>query len=153
MSSKVKGDGSDDLLELLKDDPYSCVHNKQGRVWWYFLLSSVFSLIACVLLVLGWRCLSYLTESCCRRRRSNKAILLPKSASEISKSPGNQGGALSPGSQKPGSPSTSAAGPPAVVGQQEIGWTSEAKDWAGQLISGQTSTGRVLVSCDCYSFA
>ena len=24
---------------------------------------------------------------------------------------------------------------------------SEAKDWAGELISGQTGTGRILVSC------
>lgn len=28
----------------------------------------------------------------------------------------------------------------------EIGWMTEAKDWAGELISGQTTTGRILVS-------
>lgn len=28
----------------------------------------------------------------------------------------------------------------------EIGWVTEAKDWAGELISGQTTTGRILVS-------
>ncbi|KAI0210709.1 Calcium-activated potassium channel slowpoke [Lamellibrachia satsuma] len=27
----------------------------------------------------------------------------------------------------------------------EIGWVTEAKDWAGELISGQTTTGRILV--------
>lgn len=29
---------------------------------------------------------------------------------------------------------------------EEIGWVTEAKDWAGELISGQTTTGRILVS-------
>ena len=28
----------------------------------------------------------------------------------------------------------------------EIGWMTEAKDWAGELILGQTTTGRILVS-------
>lgn len=28
----------------------------------------------------------------------------------------------------------------------EVGWVTEAKDWAGELISGQTTTGRILVS-------
>lgn len=28
----------------------------------------------------------------------------------------------------------------------EIGYITEAKDWAGELISGQTTTGRILVS-------
>lgn len=27
----------------------------------------------------------------------------------------------------------------------EVGWMTEAKDWAGELISGQTTTGRILV--------
>ena len=29
----------------------------------------------------------------------------------------------------------------------QIGWITEAKDWAGELISGQTKTGKILVSC------
>ena len=29
----------------------------------------------------------------------------------------------------------------------QVGWATEAKDWAGELISGQTTTGRILVSC------
>ena len=28
---------------------------------------------------------------------------------------------------------------------QNVGWMTEAKDWAGELISGQTTTGRILV--------
>jgi len=27
----------------------------------------------------------------------------------------------------------------------QIGWATEAKDWAGELISGQSTTGRILV--------
>ncbi|XP_055355099.1 calcium-activated potassium channel slowpoke-like isoform X2 [Paramacrobiotus metropolitanus] len=142
--SKVKGDGPDDLLEMLKDDPYSCVHNQQGRVWWYFLLSSVFSLIACVLLVLGWRCLSYLAEICCRgRKKKPPALADPVAAGYVKAPQGKEPTSPGDGSTKgspTGGPTKEAAPPPA-----EIGWSSEAKDWAGQLISGQTSTGRVLV--------
>jgi len=28
----------------------------------------------------------------------------------------------------------------------DLGWMTEAKDWAGELISGQSTTGRILVS-------
>ena len=28
----------------------------------------------------------------------------------------------------------------------QVGWVTEAKDWSGELISGQTTTGRILVS-------
>ena len=43
------------------------------------------------------------------------------------------------------SPSASAAGAKKRA-EAEIGWVTEAKDWAGELISGQTTTGRILVS-------
>jgi potassium large conductance calcium-activated channel subfamily M alpha protein 1 len=33
----------------------------------------------------------------------------------------------------------------AKTSDPEIGWMTEAKDWAGELISGQTTTGRILV--------
>lgn len=31
-------------------------------------------------------------------------------------------------------------------GEVQVGWVTEAKDWSGELISGQTTTGRILVS-------
>lgn len=43
-----------------------------------------------------------------------------------------------------GTPTKGAGGKP----DAEIGWVTEAKDWAGELISGQTTTGRILVSQD-----
>lgn len=39
------------------------------------------------------------------------------------------------------------AGPAKQVEEVQIGWVTEAKDWAGELISGQSMTGRILVSC------
>ena len=36
--------------------------------------------------------------------------------------------------------------PDATGGGQDGDFMSEAKDWAGELISGQTGTGRILVS-------
>lgn len=35
--------------------------------------------------------------------------------------------------------------PQPVITSGELGWMNEAKDWAGELISGQTTTGRILV--------
>lgn len=42
---------------------------------------------------------------------------------------------------------TTAGGPVKQVEEVQIGWMTEAKDWAGELISGQSMTGRILVSC------
>lgn len=36
-------------------------------------------------------------------------------------------------------------GLPKIEEDVHVGWMTEAKDWAGELISGQTKTGRVLV--------
>ena len=35
---------------------------------------------------------------------------------------------------------------PEPLPDAEVGWVTEAKDWAGELISGQTTTGRILVN-------
>lgn len=35
--------------------------------------------------------------------------------------------------------------PPTAKPDAQIGWMTEAKDWAGELISGQSATGRILV--------
>lgn len=34
---------------------------------------------------------------------------------------------------------------PAAQEEVQVGWMTEAKDWAGELISGQSTTGRILV--------
>ncbi len=87
-----------------------------NRHWYAFLCSSLITFFVGLLLVLSWRIFAWL---CCQR----KAAVVKQGSP--SKPPGQGGG----------------AGPDA-----EIGWVTEAKDWAGELISGQTTTGRILVS-------
>jgi len=84
--------------------------------WYAFLCSSLITFFSGLLLVLSWRILSWLF---CQQ---TVTTVLSKS------SPGGRGF----GDDR------SANG--------EVGWVTEAKDWAGELISGQTTTGRILVS-------
>lgn len=85
------------------------------RKWWCFLLSSIFTFLAGLLVVLLWRAFAFL---CCRKEPE-----------------------LSPNDPKQKEQKTNRQG------KQEFEGTfmTEAKDWAGELISGQTTTGRILV--------
>ncbi|XP_014244789.1 calcium-activated potassium channel slowpoke isoform X7 [Cimex lectularius] len=87
----------------------------QERKWWCFLLSSIFTFLAGLLIVLLWRVLAFLF---CRKEPD-----------------------LSPNDPKQKEQKA------ARQGKQEFEGTfmTEAKDWAGELISGQTTTGRILV--------
>jgi potassium large conductance calcium-activated channel subfamily M alpha member 1 len=87
----------------------------QVRKWWCFLLSSIFTFLAGLLIVLLWRAFAFI---CCRKEPE-----------------------LSPNDPKQKEQK-------ANRGKQEFEGTfmTEAKDWAGELISGQTTTGRILVS-------
>ncbi|XP_022118110.2 calcium-activated potassium channel slowpoke isoform X19 [Pieris rapae] len=85
------------------------------RKWWCFLLSSIFTFLAGLLVVLLCRACAFV---CCRREPE-----------------------LSPNDPKLKEQKA------ARQGKQEFEGTfmTEAKDWAGELISGQTTTGRILV--------
>ncbi|XP_063912708.1 calcium-activated potassium channel slowpoke isoform X1 [Zophobas morio] len=85
------------------------------RKYWCFLLSSIFTFLAGLLIVLVWRLFAFL---CCRK--------------EVQYGPNDP-------KQKEQKQ--------ARQGKQEFEGTfmTEAKDWAGELISGQTTTGRILV--------
>ncbi|XP_047503086.1 calcium-activated potassium channel slowpoke isoform X6 [Pieris napi] len=85
------------------------------RKWWCFLLSSIVTFIAGLLVVLLCRLCAFV---CCRREPE-----------------------LSPNDPKLKEQKA------ARQGKQEFEGTfmTEAKDWAGELISGQTTTGRILV--------
>ena len=96
-------------MECLKD-----------RKWWCFLLSSIFTFLAGLLIVLLWRALSIV---CCRKDASP----------EYSQSDLKQQQAQLP---KP---------PRQAKEEFEGTFVTDAKDWAGELISGQTTTGRILV--------
>ncbi len=90
----------------------------QDRHWYAFLCSSLITFFVGLLLVLSWRIFAWL---CCSSKTPTAAA-------------------------KPDSPAKGAAGGVAKQPDAEIGWVTEAKDWAGELISGQTTTGRILVS-------
>lgn len=97
-------------LPILEDDCLSV------RKWWCFLLSSIVTFIAGLLVVLLWRGAAYV---CCRKEPE----LAPNDPKQKEQKAARQG-------------------------KQEFEGTfmTEAKDWAGELISGQTTTGRILVS-------
>lgn len=87
----------------------------KGRKWWCFLLSSIFTFLAGLLVVLLWRAFAFV---CCRKEPE----LSPNDPKQKEQKANRQG-------------------------KQEFEGTfmTEAKDWAGELISGQTTTGRILV--------
>lgn len=88
----------------------------KGRKWWCFLLSSIFTFIAGLSIVLLFRLFAFI---CCRKEPE----LAPNDPKQKEQKANRQG-------------------------KQEFEGTfmTEAKDWAGELISGQTTTGRILVS-------
>lgn len=89
------------------------------RKWWCFLLSSIFTFLAGLLIVLLWRAFAFL---CCRKEPE-----------------------FAPNDPKQKEQKTSRQGK-----EFEGTFMTEAKDWAGELISGQTTTGRILVSFSFY---
>nr|QNT38217.1 KCa [Astacus leptodactylus] len=93
------------------------------RKWWCFLLSSIFTFLAGIFIVLIWRVFSFL---CCRNRDPSEY----QKQQEKDKLLAQQG--KPPGQPKP-------------KNLMEGNFVTEAKDWAGELISGQTTTGRILV--------
>ncbi|XP_060801710.1 calcium-activated potassium channel slowpoke isoform X2 [Amyelois transitella] len=85
------------------------------RKWWCFLLSSIFTFLAGLLVVVVWRACAFV---CCRKEPE----LAPNDPKQKEQKAARQS-------------------------KQEFEGTfmTEAKDWAGELISGQTTTGRILV--------
>lgn len=114
----------------------------EDRKWWAFMLSSIFTFIAGIFIILIFRAFAFLCSG--------------PTASDAGGQPGGQQSQHShhmplangqkksfgpAAAQHPGKPSPFGEQPP----PQELGWMTEAKDWAGELISGQSTTGRILV--------
>ncbi|XP_022242664.1 calcium-activated potassium channel slowpoke-like [Limulus polyphemus] len=95
------------------------------RKWWCFLLSSIFTFLFGLIIILLWRAFAFL---CCRKEESGSS---------------SQGSTIKHQKQ----PQGPLPGQPVDKSHHatEIGFMTEAKDWAGELISGQTTTGRILV--------
>ncbi|XP_046455242.1 calcium-activated potassium channel slowpoke-like isoform X14 [Daphnia pulex] len=90
----------------------------KDRKWWCFLLSSIFTFLAGLTIVLIWRGLSMI---CCRKDASPEYSQSDLKQQNLPK-------------------------PPRQAKEEFEGtFVTDAKDWAGELISGQTTTGRILV--------
>ncbi|XP_070187929.1 calcium-activated potassium channel slowpoke-like isoform X2 [Littorina saxatilis] len=101
---------------------------QQGRYWYAFLASSLIFFGAGLIVILIYRLIAWF---CCRKKKNVQVSY--KSAAKQSPSEPPPAGPGRPGSFLNKTP------------DPEIGWMTEAKDWAGELISGQTTTGRILV--------
>ncbi|CAL1293388.1 unnamed protein product [Larinioides sclopetarius] len=91
------------------------------RKWWCFLLSSIITCLVGIFIILLWRACAFI---CCR---------------------GSTVSASSQAASKTKVPTESGKGGNSGKEVAEIGFMTEAKDWAGELISGQSTTGRILV--------
>ena len=109
-----------------------CTNDRQ---WYAFLCSSLITFFAGLFLVLLGRVVSWVL--CCGRW------------SGTSGAGGGGGGAgavrLVTASDDSRRASRGDAAAVVVDDGAQIGWATEAKDWAGELISGQSTTGRILV--------
>ena len=111
------------------------------RKWWYFFLSSVFTFLAGLAIVLIWRALAFV---CCRKDPPSD-YLAPGLGVDRKNVVLKWDGMMDVGQL----PASGAAGQrPGRQPKQAFEGTfmTEAKDWAGELISGQTTTGRILVN-------
>ncbi|XP_076459615.1 calcium-activated potassium channel slowpoke-like isoform X2 [Babylonia areolata] len=113
----------------------------QERHWYAFLASSLIFFSAGLVIILIYRLIAWF---CCRKKKNVQVT--NKNA------PGKQTAAPSPDQAAGGGGGGGAGDPQGRPGSflnktpdPEIGWMTEAKDWAGELISGQTTTGRILV--------
>uniref|UniRef100_A0A915CDV4 BK channel n=1 Tax=Parascaris univalens TaxID=6257 RepID=A0A915CDV4_PARUN len=99
----------------MTDEERKCL---EERKYWCFLLSSIVTFCVSMLLVVMWRIITHLF---CQRRDRDELDAIPEQLeNEV------DGIALK-------------------QEEVQIGWMTEAKDWAGELISGQSMTGRILV--------
>ncbi|VDM56793.1 unnamed protein product [Angiostrongylus costaricensis] len=113
------------FMEMTEEDR-KCL---EERKYWCFMLSSIVTFCVSMLLVVTWRIVTHLF--CQRRERDDDIVAVPTI----------QVGLNSKHS------ATKAEFDSMALKQEEkhLGWMTEAKDWAGELISGQSLTGRFLV--------
>uniref|UniRef100_A0A0R3RMY6 Col_cuticle_N domain-containing protein n=1 Tax=Elaeophora elaphi TaxID=1147741 RepID=A0A0R3RMY6_9BILA len=109
-------------FQEMTDDERKCLDE---RKYWCFLLSSIVTFCVSMLLVVIWRIVAHIF--CQRRERDEIDAVYEQDEGKHELLKGDLDGM--------------------AVKQEEvqIGWMTEAKDWAGELISGQSMTGRILV--------
>ncbi|KAL3982935.1 Calcium-activated BK potassium channel alpha subunit family protein [Acanthocheilonema viteae] len=109
-------------FQEMTDDERKCLDE---RKYWCFLLSSIVTFCVSMLLVVIWRIIAHIF--CQRRERDEIDAVFDQDEGKHELLKGDLDGI--------------------AIKQEEvqIGWMTEAKDWAGELISGQSMTGRILV--------
>ncbi|XP_050390597.1 calcium-activated potassium channel slowpoke isoform X2 [Patella vulgata] len=110
--------------------PYSTEECLKERYWYAFLTSSLVTFMFGFVIIVSYR---IIVLAFCRKKKnqiSYRAAHTGTGSHKLSPNVG-PGGTSNPLFVKSADP--------------EIGWMTEAKDWAGELISGQTTTGRILV--------
>lgn len=99
------------------------------RKWKYFLLSSLITFGAGLVVIIVYRLFMFI---CCRKRAlARKSLMITPKPVVHKEKDSTKDDRKNSGFFKNHDP--------------EVGWLTEAKDWAGELISGQTTTGRILV--------
>lgn len=112
----------------------------QKRYWYYFLASSLIVFFAGIAFILIYRLIVWL---CCLVSSPPHGAS-PKVANHpgtVNPPPPKRKGSTSNINSTATNTNTTLQKAP----DSEIGYITEAKDWAGELISGQTTTGRILV--------
>ncbi|CAJ0939362.1 unnamed protein product, partial [Mesorhabditis belari] len=112
------------FMEMSEEDR-KCL---EERKYWCFMLSSIVTFCVSMLLVVTWRIVTHLF--CQRRDRDEvepvaEAVPLQVNGKHVAK--------------------TDLEAVNLKQEERNLGWMTEAKDWAGELISGQSLTGRFLV--------
>lgn len=140
---------------------FPIVHKEQkeclmNRKWWAFMLSSLGTFVAGVFAILIFRGIAFLVRTARSSSSSsphhNMGIPSGSGVAPLNLEKMKQGqmGALRPGSSFKSGPGGDPYSMGMMIGPdgqplKETSWASEAKDWAGELISGQSTTGRILV--------
>lgn len=105
---------------VIRSDVIDC--DPEERLWYYFFMSSIGTLIAGILMVLFGRLVAECHKRVSKRKNNRMKKVGDTNKAKVKNSNGN------------------------LDKQDDIGCITAAKDWAGELISGQTNSGRILVS-------
>uniref|UniRef100_A0A5S6QWD3 BK channel n=1 Tax=Trichuris muris TaxID=70415 RepID=A0A5S6QWD3_TRIMR len=129
----------------MTDDERKCL---EQRYYWCFLLSSIVTFCLSMLCVVSWRIVTYICvdpSGLDEPHRIKYDVLDDPDAVKAKEASLN--GANQSATQSRRSPVTicGSGGAQERVEGSQVGWMTEAKDWAGELISGQSTTGRILV--------
>lgn len=112
------------FMEMTEEDR-KCL---EERKYWCFMLSSIVTFCVSMLLVVTWRIVTHLF---CQRREREEVEVAETVPIQLN--------------GKHGAVKTEFEGLALKQEEKHLGWMTEAKDWAGELISGQSLTGRFLV--------